>query len=316
MAIIDISGNRPTAYLSEGAAQPLPDLSEIEIIPGETIVGRQKVRTELISPLGSEAITGNLVLVNGGWGAPRMFYADFAESLARRGTPAMIYDDNRTLGLRGDLDLRNLKRVGQLSREAGSAALTYAQEQFGFDEIDLYGHSRGGKTTLDVAEDHLEAVKKAVLDASCGFGGAGFLKLLFRTGEIGRKDLGDLVEELGILDNPEKIFNTSAHIFRNFLRTLAEGIDAGTANLEVPLTRAILNGLLVAGIIARRDRYFPGADVKRRSGHLFGKQLHERADPNADHFGPQRDPNGTADLVIYAFRMLEQSEVLTLDMAA
>lgn len=283
---------------------------QVAMIPGHTRVGHERVSIESYFPADPTQLTDSVPLVvHGGWGTPMIFYADFAEAVVQlSGKPVHIYQDKRTLGRLQDINPANLFKVGQLSQAAGGAVLDFASKEFGQDIVDKYGHSRGGKTAVDVAKERPKQVRNVVLDLSCGLTEASFRELLESAGEVGLEVLLKL-GQLARHDGPRKAKDTAHHTLRNLPRTLAEGVDAGHAHLSPSIAWLQKHNIGVTALTAERDKFFPHRHVARSNGDLFGEHLHKRSDPNARHIDPQLNPLATARLVLHALNQLQQPKL-------
>ncbi len=285
------------AYEDPASSAPIP----IREITGETKIGGEDISLTYRAPSNPADTTDpTLLLIIHGWGGPELAYSELGAEAARRGKPSLTYGEGRSLGLVGDLNPLNLLRVAQLSSKAAWAAMRYAREEFGHDESDLYGHSWGGQTAVNVALHKPEHVRGVILDGSCGLDEHSLPTMIGRTGQFARDELLPALGSLARKPGPRVGAQALHYVWRHPGRTLAEGLNAGSTNLHARIRRLGSRGIWVSAIQSPSDTYFKLEEVRRDSQHLFGEHFHVRDDPDSNHLAPQLDPEGTADLIMSA----------------
>lgn len=288
---------------AQGGLEP-PGPIAIRRMSAETSIGGQGVRLTYREPRNPSDITDPvLLLIAHGWNAPESAYGPLAEAVAGLGKPSLTYEEDRSLGLVGDLNPLNLLRVAALASKAAWAAARFARDELGHDQADGYGHSLGGKTVVNLALNHSDHMRGLVLDGSVGLNRHRLPGMVGRTGQFA---VGEVVPALGKLarsHGPKTGLHVARYMWRHPGRTLAEGVDAGSSNLHEGIERLLYRGIGISVIQSRHDIYFAHHAVHEDSGHLFGEHFHLRDDPDSNHLAPQLDPSGTAGLIIRALEL-------------
>lgn len=270
-------------------------------ITGETGIAGQDIQLTYREPQDPTLITDPVPLVIAhGWNAPASAYGPLAEEVARLGKPTLTYEEDRSMGLLGDLNPLNLLRVAALSSKAAWAATRFARDELGHEKADAYGHSLGGKTVVNLALHKPEHMRHLVLDASVGLNKHRLPEMIGHTGEFAVLELLPALGKLARSHGPQTGLHMLNYIRRHPARALAEGLDAGSSNLHESIARLAYRGIGVSAIQSRHDVYFDAGAVERDSGHLFGDHFHTREDPASNHLAPQLDPQGTAALIMHA----------------
>lgn len=287
----------PAQAVQEGQTPSEP--IAIRTMTGETVIAGQSVHLTHRAPRDARLITDPVPLVIAhGWNAPESAYGPLAEEIAMRGKPTVTYEEDG--GLAGDLNPLNFLRVAVLSSKAAWAATRYVRDEFGYEEADGYGHSWGGKTVVNLALHHPGHMRGLVLDSSVGLNRHHLPEMVGHTGEFAVLELLPALGKLARSHGPKTGWHMFNYIRKHPGRSLAQGIDAGTANLHEGIEHLAHMGIGVSVLQSRNDVYFDADAVERDSGHLFGEHLHTRDDPESNHLAPLLDPVGTAALIMYA----------------
>ncbi|MGH7193563.1 MAG: alpha/beta hydrolase [Candidatus Saccharimonadales bacterium] len=293
---------------AQGGPEPSEPIA-IRTMTGETSIGGQDVRLTYREPRDPSDITDPVVLlIAHGWNAPESAYGPLAEAVASLGKPSLTYEEDRSLGLVGDLNPLNLLRVAALASKAAWAATRFARDELGYDKAHGYGHSLGGKTVVNLALNHSDHMRGLVLDGSVGLNHHRLPGMVGRTGQFA---VGEVVPALGTLarsHGPKTGLHVARYMWRHPGRTLAEGVDAGSSNLHEGIARLLYRGIPVSVVQSRNDIYFAHGSVHQDSGHLFGEHFHLRDDPDSNHLAPQLDPRGTAELIMHALGLQLEAE--------
>lgn len=275
----------------------------LRTVTGETRIAGQDVRLTYRAPREAAHITDSVpLLIAHGWNAPESAYGPLAEEVAMLGKPSVTYEEDRSLGLIGDINPLNLFRVAALSSKAAWAATRYVRDKFGHEETDAYGHSWGGKTVVNLALYHPDTIRQLVLDCSVGLNGHRLPGMVGRTGQFAALELLPALGKLAQSHGPKTGLHMFNYVRRHPVRSLAEGLDAGSANLHDGIGRLLYRGIGVSVLQSRNDVYFGHEAVQRDSGQLLGEHLHTREDPASNHLAPQLDPGGTATLIVHALK--------------
>ncbi len=307
MATVEQLGAALPAEAGQRPARPVA----IREITGETSIGGQGVRATYREPLSASDITDPVLLtIAHGWNAPESAYAPLGKAVAMLGKPSLTYEEDRSLGPVGDLNPLNLFRVAELASKAAWAAARYARDEFGHEETDGYGHSWGGKTVVSLALHKPNHVRNLVLDGSVGLNMHHLPEMIGHTIRFPAQEILPALGKLARSHGPKTGLHMLNHIRRHPARALAEGLDAGSANLHEGIAHLAYLGIGVSAIQSRNDIYFAADAVERDSGHLFDDHLHTREDPGSNHLAPQLDPHGTAALIVHAIELRQQQAVL------
>ncbi len=176
--------------------------------------------------------------------------------------------------------------------------MKFVRDETGHTEFDIYGHSLGGDTAVNVAsylaeQKKDEGVRSVILDGTCGAEDHDFLEMLGRTKDFGKDELWPSLWPIARNNDSRLGAQMLFHVFRNLPRTLAEGVHAGTTDVRPRLQMLGELGIARAAILSASDTYSPANSVERDSGHVFDK-IYRREDPFSNHLAPQLDPVGTA----------------------
>lgn len=298
MATIEQQSAAPAAGEGQGPCETVA----IRTVTGETAIAGQDVRLTYRSPRDASHITDPVVLtIAHGWNAPESAYGPLAEAIALRGKPTVTYEEDTDLA--GDLNPLNLFRVAALSSKAAWAATRFARNTFGHDQADGYGHSWGGKTVVNLAIHHPEHMRNLILDSSVGLNRHRLPEMVGHTGQFAVLELLPALGKLARSHGPKTGWHMLNYIRKHPTRALAQGFDAGSANLHDGIEHLAYLGIGVSVLQSRNDVYFAADAVERDSGHLFGEHLHTRDDPESNHLAPQLDPDGTAALILHALHL-------------
>lgn len=241
------------------------------------------------APANQEEVTDPVpLLISHGWGGTELAYADLGEAVAELGKPSLTFNAPRSQGQR-DLNPLSLLRVSKLSSQAAWAVM----RDSGFNLFDVYGHSKGGQTAVDVAMHKPAHVRAVILDGSCGLDRHSFSEMLGRTKEFSKEELAPSLGKLAANGNGLIALQLAHYIFRNPGRTLAEGVDAAITNLHKRLQALGELGIKRVALHSRHDRYFPLDLVERDARDLFDV-FFTRADPESNHLDPILRPKTTA----------------------
>lgn len=304
MATIEQLGAAGTAQEGQAPSEPIA----IRTVTGETGIAGQDIGLTYREPSDPDQIADPVVLVIAhGWNAPESAYAPLAEAITRLGKPTVTYEEERSMGLACDLNPLNLLRVSALSSKAAWAATRFARDEHGHDEADGYGHSMGGKTVVNLALNHSEHMRELVLDGSVGLNKHRLPEMIGHTGQFAVLELLPALGKLARSHGPKTGWHMLNYVGRHPARALAEGLDAGSTNLHEGIARLAYRGVGISVIQSRNDAYFAADAVERDSRHLFGDHFHTRDDPESNHLAPQLDPQGTAELIVYALAMRRQA---------
>ncbi len=307
MAAAEQLGTGPPANQT---ADPV-ELVAIRTVTGETSIGGQDVRLTYREPRDADQLTDPVVLVIAhGWNAPASAYGPLADEVARLGKPNITFEEDRSLGLVGDLNPLNLFRVAALASKAAWAAARYARDELGHKKADAYGHSWGGKTAVNLALNQPGHMRNLVLDGSVGLNGHHLPEMVGHTLQFPAKEILPALGKLARSHGPKTGLHMLNYIRRHPARAFAEGLDAGSANLHEAIEHLLYLGIGVSVIQSRNDIYFAADTVARKSGHLFGDHLHTRDDPRSNHLAPQLDPRGTAELIMHAIELRRGPETV------
>ena len=250
-------------------------------------------------PTDEAMITDEVPLaITPGWGGPELAYRSLGVATAEMGKPSITYNAPRSKGLH-DLNPYHLFKVAKFASQAAWGVMRDVKDTLHHELFDVYGHFLGGQTAVNVALHKPQHVRGVILDGSCGLENTTLREMINRTGQFGKEELWPALPKLARGNGPMIGLQALHYIFRNPPRTLAEGLNAGSANLHPHIKELVARGIGAAAIQSPKDIYFHAEAVERDASHLFGDRFHVRHDPEANHLAPQLDPYGTAQAIMH-----------------
>jgi pimeloyl-ACP methyl ester carboxylesterase len=271
---------------------------EVKHMTGTTKIAGDNLKFTYTTPSREELLSDpNPLLLNHGWFTTGEIYQGLANAVAQRGKSVITYSRSDRPSL-CDINPLVVVQAAKLMSMDAWAVMRKIKDEMGHKSFDIYGHSLGGRTSVDIATHKPEYIGSVLLDGSCGLNRYGLRKeiqLLF--GEFIPHELLPSIGRLALLNAPQQTAKTIYRAIHSPLRTAAEGIDAGTANLHEGLQKLSKMGKGRIAIHSQQDAFFPLEAVRHDSHHLFNI-FEVRRDPCSQHIAPITDPEDTADIII------------------
>lgn len=212
---------------------------------------------------------------------------------ALSGKPAITLEQNRQLTLRSAADKDTFIKPARLLCKAVGVVMKDVRDTYGYEQVDLIGHSMGGYISANVAEHRPERVRSVTFLASAGMEPHSLWVIARRFPAVAKDMLSalpQLPEELRPM-----IRNELEHVLANPTRTLSEGISVANCDIRPQIRKLGKIGIITAALQFAADGFFPLDKVRQHSENIVDRfEVH----PNEKlgHLGPQIDPKGTVDI--------------------
>ncbi len=173
-----------------------------------------------------------LTVITNGYGGAEFAYAKLRTALAQAGKRALTVKQVRSRGILRDLDPRQLAHPERLASQAAWGAMRDVMVEDGIEVFDIFGHSLGGLTAAELAEQKADFVRTATFAGAVGLEPHTRLQMVKRGIECGRKEILPATQEMTAEEKLEYLIETVQHLLRNPGLTLAEGIVAAGCKLR------------------------------------------------------------------------------------
>ena len=279
-------------YHPDGNTGPIEDSNDIW--RGEVTIPEATFGYTLEMPSDPQLRRSDVVtIVVPGYNGFEKAYDGFRGDLADHGLITATLQMPRSMGWRADLNPANLVRATELHTKALGGLIRAIDHDFGYDFFDIAGHSYGGRSGSEVALEHPDYVQNLYLYGSVGLSEHDFVEMLIKSSFVAINELPHATAHLVREHGPGVVVDGMRHIFRNFPRTIAEGVAAATSDIRENLQELDGLGTRIGAVQFPADGYFDPEVVKKTSDGLFTK-LHVYGDPEAKHVALQTQPRRVA----------------------
>lgn len=286
---------------NEAAGNPTRLVRGIAKIAGAEVIYTYEEPGEVVDPVP--------LLLTPGYCGIKSSYRQLRHHIALQGKPAISYRPARTQKFPASFQLSHLRDVTKLPSQVAWGVMRDVAEQHDKNLFDIAGHSFGGKTATDAANHKPEYVRSVLLVASVGLHGPIGLKEMRSRGRT--CITGEIVPNLDQLarqGEARMALEAVHYIVRNPLRTLREGIAAGSCDIRRDVANLRQLGIKIGGLLFPADSFFHPEDVERHSGYLFDV-LKQYADSSAMHVAPQLTPKPVAQALMDITRELNSTSL-------
>jgi hypothetical protein len=205
------------------------------------------------------------------------------------GRPAITLDPPRDFG--GHLFDAGSQRARNIH-----AIIKKLRFEYGYDLFDIVAHSMGGIDTVGAAKVDGDKMNHVILAGSAGLieGDTPAAILMRLSGSIVHEEVQHLLKVDEFKIAAQGLWNVSS----NLVRSVSEGIHAGTSDIRSEITTLGQNGLAVTRMQFISDKVFPLAQVEQSmTGHNH-HETHIFPLPQAGHNATAHHPYEVATAVI------------------
>lgn len=214
---------------------------------------------------------------------------------ASRGKTGINFEVGRTQRFPQNLNPLHLLKPQLLHGLALHDLIRVLQREQEIEKVDIAGHSFGGFIATEVADHNPDDVRFLYQVAAAGLNGHDLRTMRKRVPYVAadiRRSAPRLRGEQGHL-----VWQEAKHFWRNPLRTLGEGIVAGTCDSMPAIGRIRQAGVKVGAALFEQDGFFEIESVLRNiDGKIDDISVHP--DVSLGHFGPQIDAEGTVEMLL------------------
>ncbi len=235
------------------------------------------------------------ILVNGFCGF-KSSYAGLRHEMALDGKPTATLQPVRLQELKHMIHPDHILHPELVQSMTVGTVVTALQNNHGYEQFDIGGHSWGGPVAAHMIERAPENIRSLSLIAAAGLDGHKLSDIIRRLPrELTQDILPYGINRLRAGDT-RSVLSVLKHALINPGRTGLEGLAAATADIRPAVKRLGKMGIATYGIQYASDEFFH-IDLVRKYCHDILDEIIEHPDPHMGHLGPQRDPKGTAKLI-------------------